>query len=355
MPTHSILNRLPHDPRSQRGFTLIELMISLVIGLLLSAAIVKIYVDTSQIYKFQNAVSEVQENGRFASAFLRRATRLAGNFGCDASIKISGSTLSDAEEKRLLFFNTEPPGGAPPQPAQPIGGSEGGGVAGVNGENSDELILRGSTGGGVRLTANPANAAADLTVEANSGIDDGNTFGVISNCETTEIFKINDVGNSAASDTIDFDGTLGVIYTTEKGTRVQEVEVVHYCIGRATAWTAANTLMALKRLKNPLAGENCPNDGEELVEGIQNLQVLYGVVTGPPFTIKYINAPAAGSTDLANVKTLRVELLVRSLANAVTSTAVPPTLAGAAIVLAANDRYLYKVMTNTITLRNKGT
>ena len=85
MPTHSILDRLPHDPRSQRGFTLIELMISLVIGLLLSAAIVKIYVDTSQIYKFQNAVSEVQENGRFASAFLRRTARLAGNFGCDAT------------------------------------------------------------------------------------------------------------------------------------------------------------------------------------------------------------------------------------------------------------------------------
>ena len=354
MPTHSILNRLPHDPRSQRGFTLIELMISLVIGLLLSAAIVKIYVDTSQIYKFQNAVSEVQENGRFASAFLRRATRLAGNFGCDASKDISGSTLSDAEEKRLLFFNPEPPGGAPPQPAQPIGGSEGGGVAGVNGENSDELILRGSTGGGVRLTANPANAAADLTVEANSGIDDGNTFGVISNCETTEIFKINDVGNSAASDTIDFDGTLGVIYTTEKGTRVQEVEVVHYCIGQAEAWTALNNLMALRRLINPGAGQTCPNNGEELVEGIQNLQVLYGVDTDAPaynFANRYVTAPA----DMSRVKSLRVELLVRSLANAVTSTAVPPTLAGAAIPLAANDRYLYKVMTNTITLRNKGT
>jgi type IV pilus assembly protein PilW len=356
MPTHSILNRLPHDPRSQRGFTLIELMISLVIGLLLSAAIVKIYVDTSQIYRFQSAVSEVQENGRFASAFLRRATRLAGNFGCDASIKISGSTLSDAEEKRLLFFNTEPPGGALPQPAQPIGGSEGGGVAGVNGENSDELILRGSTGGGVRLTANPANAAADLTVEANSGIDDGNTFGVISNCETTEIFKINDVGNSAASDTIDFDGTLGVIYTTEKGTRVQEVEVVRYCIGRATAWTAANTLMALKRLKNPLAGENCPDVGvgDELVEGIQNLQVLYGVDTDAPadnFANRYVTAPA----DMSRVKSLRIELLVRSLANNITSGAVPYTLEGTEATPAAGDRHLYKVMTNTITLRNKGT
>ena len=58
---------------------------------------------------------------------------------------------------------------------------------------------------------------------------------------------------------------------------------------------------------------------------------------------------------MTNVKTLRIELLVRSLANNITSTAVPPTLAGAAMLLPANDRYLYKVMTNTITLRNKGT
>ncbi|GIT26435.1 MAG: hypothetical protein CM1200mP41_24790 [Gammaproteobacteria bacterium] len=63
MATHSTLNRLPHDLRNQRGFTLIELMISLVIGLLLSAAIVKIYADTSQIYRFQGAVSEVKKTG----------------------------------------------------------------------------------------------------------------------------------------------------------------------------------------------------------------------------------------------------------------------------------------------------
>ena len=348
MPIPSILNRLPHDPRSQRGFTLIELMISLVIGLLLSAAIVKIYVDTSQIYKFQNAVSEVQENGRFASAFLRRATRLAGNFGCDASKDISGSTLSDAEEKRLLFFNPEPPGGAPPQPAQPIGGSEGGGVAGENGENSDELILRGSTGGGVPLEENPASAAANLIVETDSGLTK-DSFAVISDCNTTHIFKITGV----AGRTITHAG-IAQDYTTGKGARVQEVEAITYCIGRAQAWTAVNNLMALKRLINPGAGQTCPNNGEELVEGIQNLQVLYGVDTDAPadnFANRYVTAPA----DMSRVKSLRIELLVRSLANAVTSTAVPPTLAGAAIPLAANDRYLYKVMTNTITLRNKGT
>jgi type IV pilus assembly protein PilW len=283
-------------------------------------------------------VSEVQENGRFASAFLRRAARLAGNFGCDASKDISGSTLSDTEATRLQFFN-----GAPPQPAQPIGGTEGGGI------NSDELILRGSTGGGVRLENDHASGAANLIVETDSGLTD-DSFAVISDCSTTHIFKITGV----AGRTITHTG-IAQDYTTSNGARVQEVQAVTYCIGQAQAWTAVNNLMALRRLINPGGGQTCPNNGEELVEGIQNLQVLYGVVTGSPPSIKYVTAPAAGSTDLANVKTLRVELLVRSLANNITSTAVPPTLAGAPIRLAANDRYLYKVMTNTISLRNKGT
>jgi len=350
MATHSTLNRLPHDLRNQRGFTLIELMISLVIGLLLSAAIVKIYADTSQIYRFQSAVSEVQENGRFASAFLRRTARLAGNFGCDASKPISASTLSDAEARRLEFYSIASP---LPQPAQPIGGVEGGGI------DSDELILRGSTGGGVRLVANPAGPATDLTVKNNSGITvvaGQDTFGVISDCERTEIFKINSVSNAAAGDTINFDGTLGATYTTEKGARVQEIESIHYCIGRATAWTAANNLQALKLLRNPRAGQTCARDGDELVEGIQNLQVRYGIDTdGTGFANRYITAPAAGSTDWANVKTLRVELVARSLANRITRTPAPYTLEGAEITPAADDLHLYKVMTSTITLRNKGT
>mgnify|MGYP001409964800 CR=1 FL=1 len=273
--TSNFVSLSARDWKSTRcgGFTLIELMISLVIGLLLSAAIVKIYADTSQIYRFQGAVSEVQENGRFASAFLRRTARLAGNFGCDASKPISASTLSDAEATRLEFYSVASP---LPQPAQPIGGVDGGGT------NSDELILRGSTGGGVRLVANPADPAADLTVENNSGITvvaGQDTFGVISDCNRTEIFKINSVGNAAAGDTIDFDGTLGATYTTAAGARVQEIEEVRYCIGEATARTAANDLQALLLLRNPRAGQTCARNGDELVEGIQNLQVRYGIDT----------------------------------------------------------------------------
>ena len=333
---HSIFNRLPHDPRSQRGFTLIELMISLVIGLLLSAAIVKIYADTSQIYRFQSAVSEVQENGRFASTFLRRTARLGGNFGCDASKDISGSK---GVPDHLKFFN-----GTPPQPAQPIGGTEGGGT------NSDALILRSATGGGVRLKEDPASEDANLTVETQSGLTK-DSFAVISDCNTTHMFKINSVSSDGS--TITHTGTTQA-YTTENGARVQEIHAVTYCIGRAKAWTATNTLMALKRLINPGTAETCPNNGTELVEGIHNLQVRYGIDTDAPpdnFANRYVTAPA----DMSRVKSLRIELLVRSLSNGITSAPVPYTLEGTEITPATGDRHLYKVMTNTITLRNKGT
>ena len=339
MPTHSILNRLPHDPRGQRGFTLIELMISLVIGLLLSAAIVKIYADTSQIYKFQNAVSQVQENGRFASAFLRRAARLAGNFGCDASNPIAGSSLDATTDTRLAFRNGTT--------AQPIAS-----IAGATKTAPDVLILRGSTGGGVRLVKpNPANATADLKVEADSGLpDEANRFGVISDCETTHIFEMRVTGQTVTHSGTD-KGT-SKLYSSDNGARVQEIEVVHYCIGEAEA---GGDIMALKRLKNPLAGEACSEDGDELVEGIQNLQVRYGVDTDPvpgdEFANRYITNPTAA--DIPKIRALRIELVVRSLANGVTSAAVPYTLEGD--TRTPGDRHLYKVMTNTISLRNKGT
>ena len=55
--------RHPH-PRSQQGITLIELMIALVIGLLATGAMLKVYVDSSRLYRFNEGLARIQENGR---------------------------------------------------------------------------------------------------------------------------------------------------------------------------------------------------------------------------------------------------------------------------------------------------
>ena len=66
----------------QSGFTLIELMISMVIGLVLIAGVVTVITANSQSYRFQQALVDVQEGGEYAIAQLVDDIRLAG-FGLD--------------------------------------------------------------------------------------------------------------------------------------------------------------------------------------------------------------------------------------------------------------------------------
>ncbi len=62
----------------QSGFSLIELMIASVIGLLLTSAMLAAYVASARTYQLQDAMSEVQESGRFAMHALLRDLRQSG-------------------------------------------------------------------------------------------------------------------------------------------------------------------------------------------------------------------------------------------------------------------------------------
>jgi type IV pilus assembly protein PilW len=64
--------------RRQGGMTLIELMVALVLGLLVSAGIVALFMATNQSNKTQSALGRVQENGRFAVGRLEADLRMAG-------------------------------------------------------------------------------------------------------------------------------------------------------------------------------------------------------------------------------------------------------------------------------------
>ena len=50
---------------SQRGFSLVELMITLTLGLVISGAIIQVLVSSSVTNKLNQAVAQVQESGRF--------------------------------------------------------------------------------------------------------------------------------------------------------------------------------------------------------------------------------------------------------------------------------------------------
>lgn len=67
----------------QSGFTLIELMISLVLGLLISAAVIQVFVTSQRVDRIQTAGSEIQDSAVFGLQAIEKQLRLAnlGNNG----------------------------------------------------------------------------------------------------------------------------------------------------------------------------------------------------------------------------------------------------------------------------------
>lgn len=66
--------------QSQKGFTLVELMISIVLGLLLVAAAIQLLINGQIAYKVQQAGATLQDSGVFGLSYMTQSIRLA-NYG----------------------------------------------------------------------------------------------------------------------------------------------------------------------------------------------------------------------------------------------------------------------------------
>lgn len=66
----------------QKGLSLIELMIAMVLGLIVVLGIAQIFVSAKQTYVAQNASARMQEDARYALTRMTQELRMAGMFGC---------------------------------------------------------------------------------------------------------------------------------------------------------------------------------------------------------------------------------------------------------------------------------
>jgi prepilin-type N-terminal cleavage/methylation domain-containing protein len=79
MTRSSIMRRSTRVGRQhQAGLSLIELMITLVLGLIIIAAVFNMYTGNSRSARFTEGLQTMQENGRYGVSVLQRGLRLAG-------------------------------------------------------------------------------------------------------------------------------------------------------------------------------------------------------------------------------------------------------------------------------------
>ncbi|HEY0288249.1 MAG TPA: prepilin-type N-terminal cleavage/methylation domain-containing protein [Pseudomonas sp.] len=78
--------------RHSEGFGLIELMVALTLGLVISLALSQMFISSKDTYLSQTASANLQEDARFVLNKLAQDIRMVGTFGCLGSVKDASDT-----------------------------------------------------------------------------------------------------------------------------------------------------------------------------------------------------------------------------------------------------------------------
>ena len=307
--------------RRQTGLSLIELMIAMVIGLVLMLGVIQIFAASRAASRLAEGNARAQENGRFAIEFLQRDIRMAGHFGCvnDQAHFVKGegdpvvNTGAATGSGHPLDFTVSIQGYEAPSTApggQLTLGDTWAGPAGLPAAisalnprgGSDILVLRYLAAEGVPVTA--LTAGTDSVVGFNAGagtrlteggVGTPNLFGV-ADCSHANVFR-----GTYAAGSVNAPATNLNRFTVQPTgqTMIYRAESVVYYVG-----TSVSGEPALMRAR---ANGNAYAASEELVEGIESLQLLFGLdsttvmsPTAPPAGNITTQAVASGVTSDAN-------------------------------------------------------
>lgn len=277
-----------------RGLSLIELMIAMVIGLVLMLGVTQIFIASRAASRLSEGAARTQENARFALDFLQRDLRMAGHFGCvnDQAhlVKNTGDVgyhlgISSGSGDPLDFSvpvqGYEAAGTAPGttltlgrawSAAQSVPKS----IANLKPAplpGSDILVLRLMSPEGAVVTGiSVAAGATTLTVSSDgmarlkaSAAGTPTVFGV-ADCTRADVFPATISGSTVKVDKVD----LSNYSINNAMTMLYRADGMAYYIA-----SNPNGEPALYRARANGAGGYA--DGEELVEGIENMQFLYGL------------------------------------------------------------------------------
>lgn len=329
----------PSAPRSlQRGLSLIELMISITLGLLLTAAVIQVFLSSRGVFRTQDSMSRLQENGRFAVDFMTRDIRMAGFIGCPVLDRIAGSGSFNRHGLEADFDSDGIVEGSV------VGtGATAGTIPLVAG--TDRLTIRKTLGNSIRLAAATTGSSVQVLGEsATLDIDVGETL-LISDCLTADVFRASAIG-SGTDPTITANVGLSKSYGTDA--EVLRYETVEYFIGD-TGRNTPNGADIFALYANRGGG------AEELVEGVQSLRIEFGLDTTTDRSADVYRAMSAmTATDWSRVVSVRINLLMQSVEDTVVGSSGAQTQSltfmGNAV---ATDGRLRQVFSSAVAIRNR--
>jgi type IV pilus assembly protein PilW len=354
------MRTLCQNPRSRAGaagFSLVELLLALALGLVVVTGIVQLFVGNSQTYSVLSGQARMQENGRFALEFIARTARSAGFIGC-------------AQEPEALVWGLAGASNVTPEVdvTQPVMGFDGVGAswtpsvntlprseaidinvrfadAGIDtrliAPGTDVLVLRGMRGTATQLAAvlQPDGTPVVVAPDNDPGIESDDII-LIANCEQAAVVRVTDVAAGGGEATLQI--AIGAVAGLPAGPGVALYQNAANVVSPTGAIPFTLSFIGRSYGEDTLVGAvesnfffiapglGADSDGEaplalwqkngtaapvELVQGIEDLQVLFGIDTtlndGVPNATRYVTA--GNVPDPSQIVSVRVSITANSV------------------------------------------
>lgn len=309
------------------GFSLVELMVAMVLGLLVSGSAVGIFISNRQANRATDSLSRIQENARTAFELMARDIRQAGGNPCNSNFT-PASVLNGAAGIWWANFNNPLFGYESGQPFSDTGFGAGAGQRedGVG----DAIEIKSASSTGVSVVFHNGMAATFFLNTDDHGLNPGDIALVCDNKRTT-LFQVtnsspginNRVNHNPGGGVVapgNCRNELGAPCTVPAGDAAYSFQGNGTIAQlRAERWFIGNNLRGGRSLfagvmRNNAGAVNVAN--EEVVEGVTDMQLSYLVADdsgATPIAADYVQADAVAANAWNNVVAVRITLTMQGL------------------------------------------
>ena len=399
MTKHSLQH---HKTKGHRGVTLVELLVSLALGLAVLVGVSYVYVAAKQSFRFQETSGRLQEDAVFALEMISRDLRMAGFAGCRGVDMASGPiyfpTLTLAPAPTAIdgpnpLATVEPTNtSVTVQPLTPYNFVRGfdnvpsamfASGAVPTSSNTASLFFSGGSSNSVAVTASMPTATATLTIGADpfnwasttTPVSNPGVYNmIVSNCVSSSLFAGKVVTGATQISHDPVDGNSGnnfpssVLYGVDS--LVMPLEWSFYYVATRSGAATPSLFRVFydgnKRDGNP----------QEIISNVESMRLHYGenlkgkdsansactLASGgatctPSLQADVWRTTAASVTDWSHVVGVRVGLMMvggETNSTSDLSTATPPLLgASYSLPSGASPNRLRKEFSTTVVLRNR--
>lgn len=308
----------------QHGFTLVELLITMLLSSLLIAAVSHVFMQSRNSFTKQQSLSSIVEDGRYAIEMMAQEFRRAGF--------LANPRRTDAGFAKANIF------AADPNPA-------GSGIAFLSQE-----YIRGS------FSAAGINSTNDINhVVFRYQLDPGGTCSDPVYIVKAECLEVGNVWTPSGTDLDSGNSPCSAQVSDENGVTPGSayIKTISFFVNN-TGNGPTLSCRAESRLKNNgTIIDNNGNNSIPLVSNVEALYVLYGEDTDNNNSAnRYVTADSVVNWN--NVVSVRLYLVLMSNEkNVATGSTSTYTIDGTTYnVLKPNDKRLYRVFTTTVAFRN---